>query len=401
MKKLVLALFVILTGSCFGQIENTWTKMSDFSGLKRERAIAFSVNGFGYVGTGVDTAEVVYNDLWKYDASNDTWTQVASIPGEVRRNAIAFTINDKGYVGTGINSVIATDPMSVKLTDLWEYNPITNGWTAKAPFPGNGGAGIYFATAFSVGNFGYLVGGKYGPNNYSNKLFRYDPISDQWQSGPNFPGGVRYQLSSLSIGDKGYVGLGIDQDLMNNDWWEYKTTTNAWTQRADLPANSRSSATTFTIGPRGFVCMGSNGGMLGDLWEYDANLNAWYARASYGGSARKGAIAMVINNKAYVGTGKGISGKKASMHMYNPFFTVGMNELESTISTYPNPVTDEIHISTKTALESMTLTNAQGKILYSGPYTNTLKTNAYPSGTYYLSGRNNGIQQKSHKIIIQ
>jgi hypothetical protein len=78
-----------------------------------------------------------------------------------------------------------------------------------------------------------------------------------------------------------------------------------------------------------------------------------------------------------------------------------MNELESTISTYPNPVTDEIHISTKTALESMTLTNAQGKILYSGPYTNTLKTNAYPSGTYYLSGRNNGIQQKSHKIIIQ
>ena len=126
MKKLVLALFVILTGSCFGQIENTWTKMSDFSGLKRERAIAFSVNGFGYVGTGVDTAEVVYNDLWKYDASNDTWTQVASIPGEVRRNAIAFTINDKGYVGTGINSVIATDPMS---DHIWSNNVLR--WLGK------------------------------------------------------------------------------------------------------------------------------------------------------------------------------------------------------------------------------------------------------------------------------
>ena len=59
MKKLVLLLFLGLTGSSFSQIENTWTKMSDFSGLKRERAIAFSVNGFGYMGTGVDTAEVV------------------------------------------------------------------------------------------------------------------------------------------------------------------------------------------------------------------------------------------------------------------------------------------------------------------------------------------------------
>ena len=39
--------------------ENTWVKLNDFIGGKRERAVAFSINGFGYVGTGTDTAEVV------------------------------------------------------------------------------------------------------------------------------------------------------------------------------------------------------------------------------------------------------------------------------------------------------------------------------------------------------
>jgi hypothetical protein len=34
------------------QTENYWTKKSDFAGLKRERAVAFSIGDYGYVGTG-------------------------------------------------------------------------------------------------------------------------------------------------------------------------------------------------------------------------------------------------------------------------------------------------------------------------------------------------------------
>ena len=401
MKKLVLALFIAITGTSFGQIQNTWTKKADFTGLKRERGIAFTANGFGFMGTGIDTAEVVHNDLWKYDASTDTYTQVASLPGDVRRNAIAFSINDKGYVGTGINAVSAQDIGASKLTDLWEYNPVSNTWTAKAPYPGNFGQGIYFATAFAAGGYGFVVGGKHGPNNYSQALYRYDPSTDQWLQGPNFPGGVRYQLSSLAIGDKGYVGLGTDQDLYRKDWWEYKVSTNSWTQRSDLPASERAAATTFTIGQRGFVCMGTNGGMLNDLWEYNATLDQWSVRASYGGSARKGAVAMVLNNRAYVGTGKGISGKKMSMHEYNPFYSLGVDELENAISTYPNPATDQIHINSELPLEEITLTNAMGQIVYSGAFTNSISVNTLPAGVYYLTGQNNGTKIGSQKIIIQ
>ena len=47
--------------------ENDWDKRADFGGLKRERAVAFSIGDYGYVGTGIDTAEIVHNDLWRFD----------------------------------------------------------------------------------------------------------------------------------------------------------------------------------------------------------------------------------------------------------------------------------------------------------------------------------------------
>jgi hypothetical protein len=48
---------------CFGQLENTWTKKQVFGGGKRERAVAFSIGDFGYIGTGVNTLDTVLNDF--------------------------------------------------------------------------------------------------------------------------------------------------------------------------------------------------------------------------------------------------------------------------------------------------------------------------------------------------
>lgn len=401
MKQIVLTLFIAITGISFGQIQNTWTQKVNFAGLKRERAVAFTADGYGFIGTGIDTAEIVHNDLWKYDALLDTWSQVADIPGSARRNAVAFSINNKGYIGTGMNMVTSTDIGASKLNDFWEYTPSTNSWVQKANFPGFGGGGIYFSTAFSAGSKAYLVGGKLGSNYYSNQTWEYDPALDQWTMKANFPGGVRYQLSSLTINEKGYVGLGTDQDLYRKDWWEYKPTTNSWAARADLPASERANATTFTIGTRGFVCMGTNGGVLEDLWEYNEGTDSWSVRASYGGSARKGAIAMVLGNRAYVGTGKGISGKKSSMHEYNPYYFVGIDEVENAISVFPNPTLDVINIRSEQPIEELILRNTFGQIILSESFSKSLNVNNLASGVYYLSAQNNGEIIGSQKIIIQ
>lgn len=324
------------------QTENFWTKKNDFGGLKRERSVAFTVNNMGYVCAGVDTAEVVKKDLWQYDALTDSWMQKADLPGSPRRDAVAFSIGNKGYVGTGIDNDESF--AGVKLKDFWEYNPATNMWTQIADYPGSGGGGVYFSTAFSIDSKGYVCGGKIGPNSYSNQLWEYKPSLNQWTQRANFPGGVRYQLSSFSIGYYGFVGLGANQDVFKKDFWKYNAGTNQWSPISDLPASERGSACTFTIGSHGFVCMGTDGGLLDDLWEYDMTTDLWVSRAPYGGSERKNAVAFVVYGKAYVGTGKGYSGKKDGIEEYTPKSYANLDELSSNaFKIFPNPAIEQVN----------------------------------------------------------
>lgn len=393
----------LLGASSFAQGANDWTKKSDFAGLKRERAVAFSIDDMGYVGTGVDTAEIVHNDFWQYDPTLDTWAQVADLPASVRRNAVAFAINDKGYVGTGIDLVTASTPGATTLNDFWEYDPVLNSWTQKANYPGGFGFGVYFATGFAIGSKGYVCCGKLGPNNYINQLWEYKPATDQWSPLPGFPGGVRYQLSSFTIGYNAYVGLGTDQDHYRKDIWQFSAATNQWTQKADLPASERSAASTFSLGERGYVCLGSNGGLLDDLWEYNPYTDSWSIRATYGGSPRKGAFAFTANGRAYVGTGKGYSGKKASVHEYNPPLVIGLDELENDLSFYPNPANNVIHLKSKSSsIETISIYSNQGALVYKSAFNSTINTEALQPGVYFIQGMDaNKNTTATQKLIIK
>lgn len=363
MRKFLVIIFLSVLGNGYTQTHNFWTKKNDFGGLKRERAVAFTANDFAFVGTGIDTAEHVLNDFWKYDAMTDSWEQVANLPGSIRRNAVAFSINDIGYVGTGMDSAVASVPGSNVLSDFWAYDPVLNSWTQKADFPGSGGNGVYFATGFSIDSKGYICCGKRGPNDYTDELWEYKPSIDQWAQLPSFPGGVRYQLSSFSIGYSAFVGLGTDQDLYRNDIWKFDATINQWTEMSNFPASERAGATSFTIGERGYICMGTNGGMLDDLWEYNPISDLWSVKANYGGSARKNAVAFSLHGKGYVGTGKGYSGKKMSFHEYTPSDILSIeNNGEIELSIYPNPVTDVITIQTTNPITKVDVLNTNGKL---------------------------------------
>jgi hypothetical protein len=177
-----------------------------------------------------------------------------------------------------------------------------------------------------------------GPSLYSKELWEYKPNLDQWTQRSNFPGGVRYQLASFTIENNAYVGLGATQDVYKKDFWKYNPGSNQWSAIPDLPGSNRGEACSFTIGDFGYVCLGSDGGLLSDLWAYNPNANQWSIRAPYGGSERKNAVSFVVNNKAYVGTGKGYSGKKASMQEYTPQAVLDLADLSTkTLGIYPNP----------------------------------------------------------------
>ena len=402
MKGSCLILMVLLTFGSISQTENFWTPKNDFLGGKRERAVAFAIGDYGYVGTGLDTLEVTLNDFWKYDPTMDTWTQVANLPGSPRRNAIAFAIDNFGYVGTGMTVAEASEVGAQPLNDFWQYNPTTNSWTQKANFPGAGGGGVYFATGFTIDSKGYICGGKVGPNFYTNQLWEYKPSIDQWAQLPNFPGGVRYQLSSFSVGYKAYVGLGADQDMYRKDIWEFDATTNQWTAKANLPASERGSATTFTIGQRGFVATGVNGGILDDLWEYNPFNDTWESKATYGGSNRKNAIAFVVNDKAYMGLGKGYTGKKLSMHEYTPSSVLGVDEAQIEVSIYPNPTSEVLHLSFEpSAIDGLEIYNLAGELILESEATNTLNLASFSTGNYLIVCRKNKRVVSSQSLIIQ
>jgi N-acetylneuraminic acid mutarotase len=395
MKYAFILLLLVVGAALHGQTANSWVKKNDFAGFKREQAVSFVINAKGYVATGVDTSETVLKDLWEYNPTADSWTQRADLPGSARRNAVGFAINGKGYVGTGIDNNEAT--IGTKLFDFWEYDPVSNTWLQKANFPGDGGLGIYYATGFSVGGKGYVCGGKTGASNYSDEFWEYKPVTNQWTQRQNFPGGIRYNMSSLTIGNVAYVGLGTDQNVYRYDWWEYNPGNNLWTQKNHFIGGQRAGASTFELFGNGYVCLGTNGGLKDDLYMYVPAIDAWYPRANFGGNERKQAISFAINNVGYVGTGAGVNGKKGSMYAYYPMESLALEENALQLTTFPNPSVNSIQISSKNyIINRVVLFNQVGQQVYEANTESLvaiIDRNQLPAGTYtVLVALNNGAQ---------
>ena len=142
----IFTLLILFSTSGFSQ----WTQKADLTGGKRYEAVGFSINGKGYIGTGIDLTRK--KDFWEYDPATDTWAQKADVGGAARNLAVGFSIGNKGYSGTGTGD-------DGKKRDFWEYDPVTNTWTQKADF---GGDARTAAVGFSIGNKGYIGTGDGG-----------------------------------------------------------------------------------------------------------------------------------------------------------------------------------------------------------------------------------------------
>jgi N-acetylneuraminic acid mutarotase len=392
MKKIItLSLIVFLPALLFAQ--NTWEKKTSFVASKRARSVSFSISNRGYIVGGEDTLDVELNDCWEYDPGTDSWTQKANLPASGRRDAIGFSIGLKGYCGTGIDQSEAY--LGTVLSDFWEYSPATNSWVAKAPYPGNFGSGVYFATAFAVNGKGYVTCGKVGASNYSQELWMYNPQTDSWTQKANFPPGVRYGQASFVLNGKAYVGCGTDENWFTHDFWEYNPTSDFWVQKADFPGSSRGFLSAFALGTKGYMGMGTDGGYCADWFEYDVPSDSWSVKAPYPGGGRRSSPTFVISGAGYAMMGKGTTGKHRDLYEYQPYIT-GEEELTNAeVNVYPNPATDVVHfdidenfVAQKENL-SIQLVNVEGKIIaekkLEGKSHLTLVNDGWSSGVYLYS----------------
>lgn len=284
----VFSVLIFISTSGFSQ----WTQKADLTGGKRYEAVGFSIDGKGYIGTGIDLTRK--KDFWEYDPSTDTWTQKADFGGGARNLAVGFSIGNKGYVGTG------TGDDGLK-KDFWEYDPATNTWLQKADF---GGDARIAAVGFSIGNKGYIGTGNSG-GAFKKDFWEYDPSTNTWLQKAAFGGNARWLAVGFSIVNKGYIGTGHNGTGFagSKDFWEYDPSTNSWLQRADFGGTSRAAAVGFSIGSKGYIGTGDDGSFKKDFWEYDPEANTWLQKEDFSGTARGSAVGFSIGAKGYIGTG--------------------------------------------------------------------------------------------------
>jgi hypothetical protein len=207
---------------------NAWTRKADFGGTARTGAIAFTIGNKGYVGTGADdTGEL--KDFWEYNPATNTWVQKADFGSDKRKNAVGFAINGKGYVCSGWSFISGTTIMS----DVQEYNPLTDKWTEKI-FADGSLTKKQSAGCFVLNNKAYLISG-----NNTNSVVVYDPVANTLSSETNFgPAGEtqRNYPVAFAINGQGYAGLGYV--MVNVSTLTYQK--DLWVLNVMFPPNSPS-----------------------------------------------------------------------------------------------------------------------------------------------------------------
>lgn len=292
---LLLVMGLLFTLSLSAQ-NDLWIPKPDLgdgsSGLKRTGAVSFTINGKVYIGLGKD-GSTYHQDLWVYDTITEVWTQKADFVGIGRIGAFSMVMNNKAIIGTG---EIAGGN---RTNTVYKYEAGPNTWTAVADF--SGGVRSY-ASAFSIGTRGFVVGGDDGA--FRNDLWEFNINSNTWISRQSFPGTARMKAVAFTVGANAYYGTGdIGAGTVSNDFWEYSIVTDNWTQLTDFPGVARAGAVGCSNGVTGFLGLGNDGTFLIDFWSFDGT--GWTQQSDFTSNARELAVATVAGNKVYLGTGFG------------------------------------------------------------------------------------------------
>ncbi len=330
------ALLLITVSSIRAQ--GTWLQVSAIPLMGgRTSAVAFSISGKGYMGTGIDGTFGYFQDLWEYDPISGTWTQKADFGGGPRAYATGFSIGNYGYIGTGENDNNAT-----LLNDFWKYDPLANTWSRAASVSS---IAREAAVGFAVGGKGYIGTGQTGQSGYLclEDMWEYDPLTNSWVQKQNFMGGGRTDIdrSVFVIGSKAYLGLGRTCDTLGvpnhfNDWYSFNPVANTWSRMPSLPGAARRGAVGFTLCNVGYVGLGTNeiNQSQNDFWMFTPATNSWTTVAPFPGTVRWDQPSFVVGNTAFLGTGT-IDDSGWGLESMNDFwkFSVPFNAAISTNST--------------------------------------------------------------------
>ena len=212
---------------------------------------------------------------------------------------------------------IITFLVSVSIASI---GAMAQSWVQKAGIDGEGRWGT---CEFSIGDRGYVIGGRAGTSNDLNENLVYDVNTNSWEVRTPIPTGRR-MATAFSINGKGYVTCGaLGGSVFLGDLWEYDADQDSWTQRASLPDAGRYGAAGFVINDIGYIVGGNMGTATGpyttQTWAYDPATDQWTEKTAFPGLPRYASRAFVVDGKAYVSGGRVSDQTYANdLWMYDP-----------------------------------------------------------------------------------
>jgi len=151
---------------------NTWEEVIGYSGDKRQDASVFVINDIAYIGTGLSNGGFP-EDFYSFDGT--TWTELTDLDDDdsdesiLLYDAAAFSINGKGYIATGISSAI--------LNTVYEYTPSTDTWDELPVFEGTSRQSAS-AFSFDSADQSFVLMGRSGGSNFDD-VFELKPEEEE------------------------------------------------------------------------------------------------------------------------------------------------------------------------------------------------------------------------------
>lgn len=148
---------------------DTWEQSVGFGGEKRQNASVFVINDVAYLGLGIHNG-TYEEDFYSFDGTN--WTRLTDLDDDddddddyeiLVSSAVAFSLDGLGYVSTGVYGAVTSATYS--------YDPSTDTWDEIPDFEGTARQD---ASAFSFGSSAYVLMGRSG-SYYFDDVWEFKP----------------------------------------------------------------------------------------------------------------------------------------------------------------------------------------------------------------------------------
>jgi len=361
----ILFICTLLSFPFFGSTQTgTWLEKSDMLAARKEIAnAAVALDGKIYVIGGVLSDGSITNKFESYDPSADTWEALAAYPLSVWR-ATAAAVNGKIYVFGGFQSL---NPFPFNPSNkVYEYDPSTDSWTAKANLLTARGA----ATAVTVGGEIHLLGG--AANSALNLHHVYDPATDNWSTATAMSAS-RSGMTANVIEGKIYAvgGYFLGGGVVSQSTAEaYDPATESWSAIADLPFTKLGMASAVV---RGKLYVFGNENNANPL-EYDPDSDAWQQLTPMPENVNFAGVA-AVGDTIYVMGGGPVNlnrfDAKATTNCFLPDLVNAVGSVDAIPgfvlkNIFPNPVENEAVVEyelAKRAAVSISIISPSGQIL--------------------------------------